>query len=657
MAVMRLDISERSPLLGGQPFGSTGAYEMLRGRITFAIDPTHPRNRSIADLDKAPRTASGQVEWWSDFCLLQPVDAARGNHRLFFEVVNRGRIRAFAFLDSALSGTSELTRPQDVGDGFLLQQGYTVVWCGWQWDVVRGDGLLGMEVPQAMHGGVPISGKVLCQWWPNADTQTLLLADRVHHPYPAADIDEPEAVLTVREHENGPRQVIPRQHWHFPDPAHISLATGFQAGKVYECVYRTSHAPVVGLGLLAVRDTVSFLKYGTATPQNPCAGRIERAYGFGASQSGRFLRHFLYLNLNSDEAERMVFDGVIPHIAGARRGEFNHRFAQPSANTLQGPNNLFPFTDLEQTDPLTGQTDGLLRRISSEGHLPKIFHIDSSAEYWRGDASLKHISVDGTRDVDVPESVRIYLFAGTQHTPGVLPLKDTAADGARGQHPLNSVDYAPLLRAALVNLDRWVSADETPPPSRYPRLSDGTAVPSQSLAPVFKAIPGAAFPSQPFQPHRLDFGPEWSQGIASWLPPKVGAPYVTFVPAVDQDGNEVAGIRLPDLTVPLATYTGWNPRHPAQGAPEQSVRMHGSTLPFPVTRAERQRSGDPRPSIEERYASKQAYLEMVKKAAEALVAERYLLADDLERVVKRAAQRYDLFAEAAHDLHFSRKNV
>jgi Alpha/beta hydrolase domain len=408
----------------------------------------------------------------------------------------------------------------------------------------------------------------------------------------------------------------------------------------------TNRAPVVGLGLLAVRDSVAFLKYGATGHQHPSAGRIDLAYGFGASQSGRFIRHFLYLNLNTDEAGRQVFDGVMPHIAGARRGEFNHRFGQPSANTLQGPNNVFPFADHEQTNPLTGQTDGLLHHISRQDHLPKILYSNSSAEYWRGDASLSHISVEGDQDLPLPEGVRLYLFAGTQHTPGTLPLKDTAADGGRGQHRLNSIDYAPLLRAALINLDRWVSADAAPPPSRYPRVADGTAVPAERLAPIFKAIPGAAFPSQFFQPHRVDFGPEWAHGIASWLPPKVGAPYRTLIPAVDEDGNEVAGIRLPDVSVPLATYAGWNPRHPTLGAPEQSLRMLGSTIPFAPTRQARQRSGDPRPSIAERYASKEAYLEQVKKAAEALIAERYLLAADLDSILHRAAWRYDLFMHA-----------
>ncbi|MGH8069863.1 MAG: alpha/beta hydrolase domain-containing protein [Candidatus Entotheonellia bacterium] len=651
MAVTTLEIIERNPLLGGKRFGSAGSYEVVKGRLTFAADPTQPRNRSITDIDKAPRTAAGPVEWWADFCLLQPADPARANRRLLFEVVNRGRILAFRLFD-AVTETPDLTRDEYVGEGFLLQQGYTVAWCGWQWDVVRSAGLLGTEVPQAMVGNAPVSGKVLCQWWPNAATPVLLLADRVHHPYPAADLADAEATLAVRDHENASRQEIPRHHWQFArleggkvvaDPTRIYLASGFEPGKIYECVYRTSRAPVVGLGLLAVRDTVSFLRYASPHAGNPATGQLEYAYGFGASQSGRFLRHLLYLNLNQDEAGRMVFDGVVPHIAGARRGEFNLRFGQPSANTLQGPNNVFPFTDDDQMDPVTGQTDGLLRRISQEGALPKILYMNSSAEYWRGDASLGHISVDGKTDAALPDGVRNYLMAGTQHTPGVLPLKDTAADGGRGQHPLNSVDYAPLLRAALVNLDRWVSHNESPPRSRYPRLADGTAAPAPRLAPVFQAIPGAAFPVQHFQPHRLDFGPEWSRGVAAGLPPQVGAPYVTFVPAVDQDGNEVAGIRLPDLTVPLATYTGWNPRHPEQGAPDQSLRMLGSTLPFPSTARARQQSGDPRPSIEERYASKAAYLELVKKAAEGLIAERFLLSEDLKAIVQRAAQRYDLF--------------
>ena len=650
MAVLHLDMTTREPLLGGKSFGATGAYEVLRGTVTFAVDPAHPCNHDITDLDKAPRTAAGQVEWWADCLVLQPAQPARGNRRLFFEVVNRGRIRAFRMFDG-VAETPALTRAEHIGKGFLLQQGYTLAWCGWQWDVMRVEGILGTGVPQAMSGDTPVSGPVLCQWWPNAPTPTLLLADRMHQPYPTADVSDPDAVLTVRQHEHGPRQVIPRAQWCFarldrgtPVPATISiwLETGFQAGKIYECVYRTRHAPVAGLGLLGVRDMVAHLKYTPDQQQNPCAGQIDYAYGFGASQSGRFLRHFLYLGLNTDEAGRLVFDGVMPHIAGARRGEFNHRFAQPSAATLQGPGNIFPFTDNEQVDPVTGQRDGLLRRLTRTGHCPKIIYTNTSAEYWRGDASLSHISVDGTTDVAVPETVRLYLFAGTQHGPGRLPLANTA-EGARGQYPLNSVDYTPLLRAVLMHLDGWVSQNEAPPPNCYPRLADSTAVPAQSLAGFFQALPGKTFPAILPQPQRLDFGPEWEHGVASCLPPRLGEPYKIFVPAVDADGNEVAGIRLPDLTVPLATYTGWNPRHPSQGAPEQALRMHGATIPFASTPNGRAQTSDMRPSITERYPSVEVYRDLVRQAAEALIAAGYLFAADLDEVVQRAVWRYNLF--------------
>ncbi len=649
MTVIKVDITEQYPLLDAQPFGTTGPYDVIKGTLDFAAHPGKPSNADICDLEHAPQTGRG-VEWKADFCILQPADPARANRRLFFEVVNRGRIRAFKMFDG-VGDTPDFLHPEHIGDGFLLQQGYTVAWCGWQWDVIRQDGLFGLDAPEAKVDGSPVQGKAACNWVPNEPTQVLLLADRVHHPYPVLDVSTADAVLTVRDYEEATRQIIPRNQWQFarleydtvvPDPTHIYLPSGFQAGKLYDCVYPTRKAPVVGLGLLAVRDAVSFWRYEKSADRNPCADQIDYVYGFGISQSGRFLRQYLYLNLNRDEQGRQVFDGVIPHIAGGRRGEFNHRFAQPSANTMRCPSNVFPFTDADQTDPLSGQTDGLLRRMSEAGTLPKIFHIKSSAEYWRGDASLSHISLDGTKDVELPHTVRNYLFAGTQHTPGPLPLRDTANNGARGQHPLNCVDYSPLLRAALDNLDRWVVDQRTPPPSQYPKLSDASAVAPQQLAPLFKAFPGASFPSHLAQPRRLDFGPQWPPQI-SLLPPHEGAFYPIFVPAVDRDGNEIAGLRLPDLTVPLATYSGWNPRHPTQGGAGQLVRMHGSTLPFAVTLRERLDSDDPRLSIEERYPSRAVYLEQVKNAAECLIAGRYLRAEDLNSVMQSAADRYDLF--------------
>ncbi len=364
----------------------------------------------------------------------------------------------------------------------------------------------------------------------------------------------------------------------------------------------------------------------------------------GHRKSGRYLRQFLYVGLNEDEQARLVCDGLLVHIAGGKRGgDFNQRFGQPSSTLKPSMSDLFPFTDTTQTDPETGRRDGLLERLAARQKLPKIFFTNSSTEYWRGDASLSHTDVAGTHDVPPSASVRLYHYAGTQHASGTLPLTDTSPfDGSRGQHLFNCVDYAPLLRAALVRLDRWVTCAEDPPPSRYPRLAEGTAVPPAQTTAIFTAIPGVGFPAHLPRVTRLDFGPDAEAGLATTLPPVMGKPYPHFVPAVDQDGNERSGIRLPDLSVPVATYTGWNLRHADMGAPDQLMSLMGATIPFPVTREAREAGGDPRRSIEERYPTKAEYLAQVRRATQALVADGYLLAEDLELVVSQASQRYEL---------------
>jgi hypothetical protein len=488
---------------------------------------------------------------------------------------------------------------------------------------------------------------------PEARVQVQLLSDRLHRPHPTRDLHDREAVLTVQDHEDAPPQTIPREQWTFarlegdrivPDATSIHLAAGFLPGKVYQVVYSTIGAPVIGLGLLATRDLTSFLKYGTVSEGNPCAGTIRYAYSFGRSQSGRFLRHFLYLGLNEDERERMVFDGLMPLVAGGGRGEFNQRFGQPSNSNKYSVKNLFPFHDTMQTDPETGRTDALLARLNARGKVPKLFFINTSAEYWGGHAALIHSDLDGKRDLVPSAEVRIYHLAGTQHTPGNLQLTDTGvADESRGQQRPNSVDYRPLLRAALVNLDRWVTLGQTPPASLHPRLDDGTAVPPAQTAAPFQAIPKVQFPAHLRSIARLDFGAGVDEEITTVLPPKVGKPYPNLVAAVDADGNELAGIRLPDISVPLATYTGWNLRHPDIGGAGQTLSLLGSTIPFTATPAKRQATGDPRPSIEERYVSKEDYLGRVKHAAEVLVQQGYLLAEDLPTVTEQASQRYDRF--------------
>lgn len=649
MAVTSLEIRARQPYADGQHFGEAGAYERLDGIIEFAVAPEVAANQAIVDLDRAARDEAGRVRFRADFCLLQPVDPARGSRRLLFEVLNRGRKLMPRSLHHA-APEAEPTYAIDPGDGLLLRRGWSLVWCGWQWDVIRSEALMGLEAPEALDdNGQPLNGQIICRFQPNTFSREKLLADRVHQPYPTPDLDDPEATLTVADWPFGPPTTIPRDRWRFardsdsgPVPAdtHVWLADGFEPGKVYDLIYRTRRCPVAGTGLLAMRDTVAFLRHGDADAGNPAAGRLDHTYAFGASQSGRFLRHFLHLGLNLDESGRQVFDGILCHIAGAWRGEFNHRFAQPSVMNTHGLGHRPPFT----FDP-HGDQPGLLDRQRDLGGLPRIFSVNTAAEYWRGDSSLFHIDEYGDGDITLPGEVRAYLLASAQHGMGALPLADhNPNDDVRGAHPYNALDYGPLLRAALINLDAWVTAGTEPPPSAVPRLADGTAVTASSVVETYRRIPGATIPDPARLPNqrRLDLGPEADAGIGHY-PASVGDPYRVFVSAVDSDGNEVAGVRMPDLAVPVATYAGWNPRHPTIGDPGQILPMVGSTFPFARTAEERAATDDPRPAIAERYRDRDDYLTRIHAAAEALVAQRYLLAEDIPLAMALAAERYDAF--------------
>lgn len=655
MAVTQLEIRARTPYEGGEAFGETGAYERLDGTVRFAVSPDDPANRAIVDLDKAPRDAAGRVHFSADFCLLQPAEPERGNRRLLVEVLNRGRKLLPQQINHAPPDAVPTERIPP-GDGWLFRHGYTLVWVGWQWDVNRSPALMGLAPPDALEPAPgrpgetrPMQGRILVRFQPNAPCRDALLADRDHAPYPTADIHDPDAALTVREWPDGPATIIPRDQWRFArdhdgEPiaadTHVRLAGGFAAGRVYEVAYRTRICPVVGTGLLAVRDTASFLRQGNA-PDNPCAGRLDHALALGVSQSGRFLRHFLHLGLNADEAGRRVFDGVLPHVAGAWRGEFNHRYAQPSVMNTPNPGHLPPFA----YDPVGDAPDGLLTRQGAVGGLPVVVATNTAAEYWRGDASLAHTDPAGERDAEPPPEVRVYLFAAAQHGPGRLPLGNVNPnDGSRGAHPFNALDYVPLLRAALVNLDGWATRGIAPPPSTFPRLADGTAIPASDALAAYRALPGATLPDPALlqTTRRLDFGPDIERGVGRY-PPVQGEPYRASVSAVDGDGVETGGVRMPDVAVPVATYTGWNPRHPATGGPGQIVPMQGSTFPFPRTAADRERTGDPRRGITERYRDRNDYLAQVRVAAENLVATRYLLAEDVPLALAIAAERYDAF--------------
>ena len=651
--VVRVEIRERGPFAEGHAFGRSGPYERIVGRLHFEVTPEDPANACIVDLKLAPRNARGKVEFWSDFFLLAPADARRGNRRLLYDVNNRGNKLALWTFNEA-RGNSPATLA-DAGNGFLMQQGYSVLWCGWSGEVTPGDDRLLAGLPIARETGGPITGKIhveVCRDEPVESSPLYWTPWTVSVPYPPVSLDTRLARLTMRPNRSEPAVEIPPQQWAFaraeggkrlPDPGCLWVQGGIRPGWLYELVYTGKDPRVSGLGFAAVRDCTSFFRYrpadhhGTA---NPLCGAVERAYIFGISQSGRFVNHFLYEGFNTDEKQRMVFDGAISHVSGAGRGLFNHRFGVATLCATQHENRLtpsesFPFTTVPQTDPLTGRSGEILARARARKHVPKIFFTQTSTEYWTRGASLLHTDVEGKRDVGLDPNVRIYCVAGAQHLGGGPTDRGTC------QNPRNPLDdRPPVLRALLVALDQWVTAGRKPPASRYPRIADGTLVDLETFRKAFPRIPGVRLPAESYKPFRLDFGPRWlTAGIADWVPPRVGPPYCTLVPAVNADGNELAGVRLFDVAVPLATYTGWNLRAAASGAEGMLAPYNGSYLAFAQTRDQRLKTGDPRPSVLERYPTRDAYLARVTQAVLELRDNGFLLDEDAVAMLRTAAKR------------------
>jgi hypothetical protein len=639
--VVRLRIERRELILNGRAFGAAGPYEKLVGTVDFGLDPSLPRNGEIVDLTLAPRDARGEVEASADFYMLKPVDPRRGNGRLFYEVGNRGGKAMLSTFQKA-NGSPDPATEAEFGDGALMCQGFTLLWMGWQWDVPERPGTMRMEMPIATENGKRITGLVRGNFILNQRDQTASVADRAHKTYPVLDPGSAENVMTVRDDPTAKGQVIPRSRWHFVDTGVVALDGGFEPGRIYDVVYRTSDPRVVGIGLSGTRDLVSFMKYDTSA-ENPTPG-LRYAIGWGVSQSGRFLRHFLYQGFNEDEQGRKVFDGVFDQVGGAGRGSFNHRFGQASRDALQFfnilfPVDLFPFTDGPETDPESGAIDSLLARAERTGTAPKIFHLLTNSEYFNRAGSLVHTDPTGTQDADLPANTRVYMIASAPHGPGPFPPLSNNGGGMVGRAVLNPLNYAPALRALFRALDRWVVDDAAPPPSAYPRIADGTLTPPAKAG--WPAVPGYQLPQQPLRAFHLNFGPDWSKGIVSVEPPEIGKPFVVSVPAVDADGNVRSGIRLPDIAVPLATQAGWNYRDASIGAPDRLAGEIGSYIPFARTKADRDRSGDPRLSIEERYRNRDEYVGKFAAAALDLVDRRYLLSDDVADLLKHAAEHYN----------------
>ena len=645
--VSRLEITSRTDLLNGKTFGDAGAYERITGRVYFLLPVTNPHNLRIVDLEKAVNLKDGEVEFSAEFIVVRPKDPKKTNGSLLLEVPNRGRARIIGLVDGG-----DWNLAGDAGDAWLLRNGFTIVSLGWQWDAVGADALR-LFAPIAKDHGKTITGLLrgdLMPWhtMPEIPLGHLITGSIGGVEYPVAAPTDPRNVLTVRTSRDAPRTVIPRSEWQFgqtldgkvvPSDRHIHLNGGFQPGKIYEYVYAVADPVVAGVGLAAIRDFASYAKHAPDS-----VSPALRVYGEGISQNGRFLRDFLYQGFNADEEGRIALDGVLAHVAGAGRGSFNYRFAQPSrdaqpTSSIFFPTDIFPFTDQPEIDPVTGETGGLLDKAASENAVPKIFFSNTSYEYWGRAAALIHTSADGKRDAALSPDVRVYHFTGLQHFPGPFPPEKGTGD-LFGQEPESPLPIKYFWRAMLSNMDSWVRTGVLPPESSYPKISDGTLVPLKQYA--FPAIPGVNLPHEANAGQRLDFGPHWRDGILSVQPPKVGEPFPVLVPQVDADGNERDGIRLPEIRVPLATYASWNLRDPSIGASDQRVSFEASYLPFPKTETDRQKRGDPRKSIAERYASREAYLAQYAAALDDLVKQRWLLPEDRAAMLHHGEEEWDL---------------
>lgn len=650
-----LKILHREPYADGKSFDAVGPYEKIVGIAKFAIDPKHPKNKPIIDLELAPTNPQGLVEFESDLYILAPKDLSKGNGALFYDVNNRGTKLALKMFNT----------PDD--NPFLMRRGYTIVWSGWIGELLPGDERLLLKPPIALENGKPVRGIVRFEMSSDKPVKSMPLSRRDNHgSYRPTQEGLSKAVLTQRNLEGDPRAVVPPRLWQVKvqpmipvkegvsgtlPQVRLELESGFEPGVLYELVCECEGSIVQGTGFAAVRDLISFLKY-VHSPKNPLrqpGGKkaFDRAYAFGVSQSGRFLRHLLWQGFNEDEKDRMVFDGLIPHVAGGGLGFFNHRFAQPTRHNGQHEDHAYP-ADMppfaySRGNGAFGQVwdEGILGIYEKSAERPKVMHTQSAAEYWHRSGSLVHTAFDSPEDeyidAHIPPTVRIYSFGGTQHGPAAEPLKSGI-----GQNLPNPTDYRPFLRALLDALDAWVRLGSEPPASAYPRLDNMTLVSWKKTG--FPRLPGVQSPTVIQQPALFDFGPDFEQrGVITREPPRVKSLFRIFVPKSDQDGNDVGTLNLPDVAVPLATYTGWNLRKKEVGAEGQLASLLGSYIPFPRTKAEREKTGDPRVSIEECYGAFENYQKRYAEACERLVQGRYLLAEDAKRLIDSRTKVKDLF--------------
>lgn len=620
--VVGLDVLSVEPAFAGRQFGKVGGYERLLGKARYAVSPTDAHNAGIVDIELAPRNAQGEVEFSADVEILRPTEGTRGNGRLLYDVPNRGSKLGLALFNDA-PYTNSTAKADDAGNGHIFEQGYTVVWSAWQPDIAQGNGRQVLHVP-VIVGSTGVSREEAI--FDNTTNPAI-----VDLTYPAATLDPRQATLTVRNNEADPRLTPSGLSFRYLSANRIEISRPQSAhlGAIYEFIYTAAENKVSGLGFAAVRDLVSFLRYDA--PASVIGGKVlDHAYGFGFSQSGRFLRGFVENNFNSDERERRVFDGIIPHASGARGVFLNARFAQPGRYSREHedhvfPGDQFPFAWGTSSDPVSGRQGGLFNK---PGNQPKVIQTDSALEVWQGRLSLLNTDGAGQR-VRVPDNVRLFLLAGLPHFP-VIGQKSAVSPVCA--NPTNTLFPGAPLRALLRDLDEWVSVGTEPPASRFPGEAPGQWVAPEKVPAALSKVPGFTWTGEINRLSVVDY---------TATPPSQGKAYRTLVARTDDSGHEIDALRLPVIDVPKATYLGWNTRRYGYGAPH-ICGLAGSRLPLAATRSERERTGDLRLSLEERYPTPQAYVAQVRKSADLLVADRLLLAEDAELIVRRAADEYTL---------------
>jgi Alpha/beta hydrolase domain len=634
-----------NPTFGGYEWPGVGKYEKIVGRAFGELDPANPQNAVIVDLALADIAATptspgklpnGRIQYAFDFYILKPVDLSRGNHKMMYEPPNRGRKtwNTFGRVPAGNDPGTTILDPDVLANSFLMPRGYTIVWSGWDASAAPGGGSLTIGLPVARNASADITGPAY-EYIVTSGTGAFLLT------YPAATLDKNQALLTHRVRLNDPPTPVPASGWTYnATGTSINLVpAGWVANDIYEFSYTAKNPTVNGIGFAAVRDWVAWLRYETDDGQgtaNPVAGDIQRVVTEVVSQPGRFLNDFRHLGFNQAENGRMVFDGLMQWISAGDGINMNYRWSQPGRTERNRQDHLyaegvFPFANVTTTDPFTHKTDSRLARCEATHTCPVAAEIYSANEYWVKAASLLHTTPDGTVDLTDSPFSRIYFISSHQHGTGNKNSKGVC------QQFQNPLDSAPIQRALWVAIDEWL--DGTPPPaSRIPTLAGGTLAPPLPQAGMgFPNIPGVTYNGLKTTRYLFDYGPDYyTSGIPTINPPAVTPPYQdnplngpiypSFIPITDRDGNDIAGIRLPDVTVPLATYTGWALRAGPQAG--DGCEAAGQYIPFAETKAERLATGDPRLSVEERYPSFAEYYSAVKRAIDGLIKDRLMLCED-----------------------------